>query len=199
MQGKIQLIVGLGNPGAEYEETRHNAGAWLIERFIAQLGSPSLHSEKKFHGLYGKALIGVHDCHLLQPTTFMNHSGQAIQAITQFYKIDTQHVLVVHDDLDLPPGVARLKRDGGHGGHNGLRDAIHHLKNKNFLRLRIGIGHPGHRDHVTDYVLKRPSRMDYDKILQAIDRAIAVLPLIVAGEIEKATHQLHSQSDTLKE
>lgn len=192
MSTPIQLIVGLGNPGREYEQTRHNAGAWLVER-IAKQENLTLRLEKKFFGAIGKISLGSQDCLLLIPNTYMNLSGQATQAVANFYRIEPQAILVVHDELDLLVGTARLKQGGGDGGHNGLRDITARLNSKDYWRLRIGIGHPGHRDRVHDYVLSKPSHSDHDQILTAIDNAISVLPQFVSGEHQKATQQLHTQ------
>ena len=151
----IQLIVGLGNPGAQYEDTRHNAGFWFVEQLARAYGG-SLQPEKKFFGYAARITIGGQDVRLLTPSTFMNRSGQAVNAIATFYKIPPQAILVAHDELDHPPGIGRLKQGGGHGGHNGLRDIISSLgNNKDFCRLRIGIGHPGNSKAVVNYVLKK--------------------------------------------
>lgn len=192
MNTPIELIVGLGNPGNEYEDTRHNAGAWFIET-IAEDSNTNLRTETKFKGLYGKAYIDGHDCHLLLPTTFMNLSGEAVQAIARFYKINPKNILVVHDELDLDPGDVKLKFDGGHGGHNGLRSIVSHLNTKGFHRLRLGIGHPGNSKDVVDYVLKRPSKHDQQLIVQAIDDAIRILPDVLTGNIQKAMKALHTK------
>ena len=151
-QNAIKLIVGLGNPSAEYEKTRHNAGAWFAVK-ISELFNATLRPEKKFQGNVGTVKIGADECRLMIPSTFMNLSGQAIKAIMTYYKLSNGSLLVAHDDLDLPAGTVKLKFNGGHGGHNGLRDIINHLGTQNFYRLRLGIGHPGHRDKVHDYVL----------------------------------------------
>ncbi|WP_020210862.1 aminoacyl-tRNA hydrolase [Gilvimarinus chinensis] len=193
MDTPVQLIVGLGNPGTEYDRTRHNAGADLVSELARQAGT-SLSPEKKFYGDTARISLGSRQVHLLIPTTFMNRSGQAIGALAQFYKIEPEAILVAHDELDLNPGVVRLKIGGGHGGHNGLRDTISALgNNKNFARIRIGIGHPGHASKVTGHVLKRAGSAEQQLIDDAIDRAIDVLPLAVKGEWNKAMHQLHSQ------
>lgn len=193
MDTPVQLIVGLGNPGAEYDRTRHNAGADLVSELARQAGT-SLSPEKKFYGDTARITLGSRQVHLLIPTTFMNRSGQAIGALAQFYKIEPEAILVAHDELDLNPGVVRLKIGGGHGGHNGLRDTISALgNNKNFARIRIGIGHPGHASKVTGHVLKRAGSAEQQLIDDAIDRVIDVLPLAVKGEWNKAMHQLHSQ------
>jgi PTH1 family peptidyl-tRNA hydrolase len=187
----IQLIAGLGNPGPEYERTRHNAGFWFVDALARQRGD-SLRHENRFHGEAGRIARDDHECRVLKPLTFMNRSGQAVSALAKFYRIPPESILVVHDELDLPPGTARLKKGGGHGGHNGLRDIISALGGNGFLRLRLGIGHPGHRDDVVDYVLRKASREDEGLIEQAIDDALAVVPLLLAGEVERAMHQLHS-------
>lgn len=186
----IKLIVGLGNPGAEYAETRHNVGAWFTEA-LAKQNQQTLRLEKKFHGLVATTHIDEHKCYILQPTTYMNESGQAVNAICKFYKIQPTEILVAHDELDFPPGQVRIKQDGGHGGHNGLRDLINHLHGNVFYRLRIGIGHPGHKDRVTPYVLGRPSNTDRQLIEQTIDDSLRILPDIMQGEIEKAMRYLH--------
>ena len=191
----IQLIVGLGNPGREYEDTRHNAGAWLVEQLARSLGC-ALAPEAKFFGLTGRACLGGHDIKLLIPTTFMNRSGQAVVAMAGFYKIAPANILVVHDELDLLPGAARLKLGGGHGGHNGLRDIMAQLPKDggkgDFHRLRLGIGHPGSADKVVGYVLGKPSSDDRIAIDRAIDAALDALPLAVAGEWPRAMNQLHA-------
>lgn len=189
----IKLIVGLGNPGPQYQDTRHNAGAWFVEQ-IAREAQVQLKPESKFHGLAGKALIANQSVHLLIPTTFMNRSGAAVQAICQFYKINVDEVLVAHDELDFETGICKLKIAGGHGGHNGLRDIIQKFGgNKNFNRLRIGIGHPGDKSQVHNYVLKAPSATDKLKIQQSLDDASRCQDLIVTGELEKAMNALHTQ------
>ncbi|MBS0359297.1 MAG: aminoacyl-tRNA hydrolase [Proteobacteria bacterium] len=191
MKTKIELIVGLGNPGPEYENTRHNAGAWLVEA-IAKHFNVTLRLEKKFHAHIGEMKHNDHICRLLIPTTFMNLSGKPIASVAHFYKLKPQSILVAHDDLDLPVGTIKLKVDGGHGGHNGLRDTIDHLQSPQFARARLGIGHPGHQSQVHDYVLHKPSISDAKKIHQAIDACIDQLPLILHGDMAKAMNHLHS-------
>ncbi|WP_430459925.1 aminoacyl-tRNA hydrolase [Thalassolituus sp. LLYu03] len=192
MSNSIQLIVGLGNPGAEYENTRHNAGAWLVER-LARSEGVRLSPEKKFYGHVGKARIKGEDCWLLIPTTFMNLSGQAVQALASFYRIPAENILVVHDELDMPAGQARFKTGGGHGGQNGLRDIISKLgNNPNFHRLRVGIGHPGDKSKVTGHVLGKPSQAEQKAMDDAIDEALRVLPDAVSGDMAKAMNRLHS-------
>jgi len=192
MTTPIQLIVGLGNPGPEYDKTRHNAGAWFIHTIAEQEGI-QLRPESKFKGLHALFNCCGHPCRLLLPSTFMNLSGQSVRAIAGFYKIPPEAMLIAHDELDLSPGTARLKFDGGHGGHNGLRDIINHLHTKLFHRLRLGIGHPGNSREVVDYVLKRPSKNEEQEVRHAIDDALHTLPDIVAGELQKAMKALHTQ------
>lgn len=187
----VQLIVGLGNPGPRYDRTRHNAGFWFLDALAAQYRC-ELKSESRFQGAIGRCTIAGQDCRLLRPDTFMNHSGRSIAAVARFYRIPPEAILVAHDELDLDPGVVRLKRGGGHGGHNGLRDAIAQLGSKDFLRLRIGIGHPGHKDQVVDYVLQKPSPDDRIAIERAIDRALEVVPEVISGDLERAMNRLHA-------
>lgn len=187
------MIVGLGNPGPQYANTRHNAGAWLLEK-VADQAKKTLVKDSKFHGLSSRINISGQDVHLLIPTTFMNLSGQAVTAMARFYKIPADAILIVHDELDLPPGTARFKTGGGHGGHNGLRDIISCMGNeKNFHRLRIGVGHPGDSKNVANYLTeKKPSAKERTLIDAAIDEAISVLPKIVSGDTAAAMNQLHS-------
>lgn len=191
----IQLIVGLANPGKEYENTRHNAGAWFVQS-LADYANINLKPTTKFQGLHGQANLHGQQCHLIIPTTYMNHSGQAVKALANYYKVSPENILIAHDDIDLPVGTVRLKLDGGDGGHNGLRDIVRHLGTKKFHRLRIGVGRPargGGGGDVVDYVLKNPSKADRQKIDDALARADQVLPLLVDGEIEKAMQQLHTE------
>jgi len=187
----IKLIVGLGNPGPKYDQTRHNAGFWFLDALANEFHAV-LRAENKFHGEVAKSHIKGEDVWLLKPDTFMNLSGQSIAALTHFYKISPEQVLVVHDELDLPPGTARLKRGGGHGGHNGLRDTIVKLGSKDFARLRIGIGHPGDKSKVHDYVLKQASRDDQIEIDIAIRHAVDVVAEIVTGDMDAAMNRLHT-------
>lgn len=189
--GEIKLIAGLGNPGREYEGTRHNAGFWWVNEF-AHAHQFVFRAENKFHGLSAHGLMHGREIFLLKPQTFMNVSGRAVGALAQFYKIEPQHILVVHDELDLQPGSIKLKLGGGHGGHNGLKDIIAHLGTRDFWRLRIGIGHPGERADVSDYVLNPPRREEADLIEQAMRRAQDVSHLIVDGKLEAAMLKLHS-------
>jgi len=186
----IALIVGLGNPGTEYQDTRHNAGFWFVDA-VARKYNVSLKAEKKFQGEAGRFTLNGQDIWLLKPQTFMNLSGQSVQALAQFYKITLDSILVVHDELDLDPGTIRLKMGGGHGGHNGLRDISSRMGNE-FMRLRIGIGHPGDKSRVTGHVLNKVSTDDRIDIERAIDRALDVLPTIIAGEMQKAMTELHT-------
>lgn len=188
----IKLIAGLGNPGNEYRGTRHNAGADFVEELARRCGS-SLQPESKFFGLTGRVTLSGHDLRLLIPTTFMNLSGKSVAAMVGFFKIAPENILIAYDELDIPPGSARFKQGGGLGGHNGLRDIVPALGNKqNFHRLRIGIGHPGHASKVTGYVLGAPSQADRERIDASIDAAIAALPLLLDGDSTKAMTRLHS-------
>lgn len=190
----ISMIAGLGNPGSDYRGTRHNAGADFVEALARQHGA-TLQAESRFFGLTARIQCAGHDLRLLIPTTFMNRSGQAVAAMASFYKVAPEAILVAHDELDIPPGTARFKRGGGHGGHNGLRDIVSCLGNSNsFARLRVGIGHPGHASRVTGYVLGRPTAMEREKIDASIDAAIDALPFLLAGEDTRAMTQLHSFS-----
>jgi PTH1 family peptidyl-tRNA hydrolase len=186
------MIVGLGNPGPQYEATRHNAGFWFVEA-LARRQLADLRKESKFKGWVARTIIDGNTLWLLMPDTFMNRSGQAAQVLANFYKIPVEQILVVHDELDLPPGTARLKQGGGHGGHNGLRDLIEKLGSKDFYRLRIGIGHPGHKSQVHNYVLNRPPEDERISMERTIDDALAVMPLILQGEWQKAMNELHSK------
>jgi PTH1 family peptidyl-tRNA hydrolase len=191
-QPPIQLIIGLGNPGPEYEQTRHNAGFWFVDEIVRQYHS-DFRNESKFSGQVSRPNVAGKDVWLLKPGTYMNLSGQAAQAMMNFYKLKPQDILVVHDELDLEPGVIRLKQGGGHGGHNGLRDLIQKLGSKEFNRLRVGIGHPGNKNQVTDYVLKRAAKEDVQKIQHGLDLAIGIIPRLLQGEFEKAMNELHSK------
>jgi len=188
----IKLIVGLGNPGPKYSETRHNAGFWFVDDLASQYRERFL-PEKKFHGEVARINIEGSDIWLLKPETYMNRSGLAVVSLASFYKIPPESILVAHDEIDLKAGTARLKCGGGHGGHNGLRDIVSHLGTKDFQRLRIGVDHPGSKDLVVDYVLRRPDQKDRQAIEESINDALRVMPKIAAGEWEKAVHQLHSR------
>jgi PTH1 family peptidyl-tRNA hydrolase len=192
----IRLIVGLGNPGAKHESDRHNAGFWFIDRLASQ-HKQLLQPEKRFLGKAAKIQVEGQDIHLLTPDTYMNLSGESVGPLCRFHKITPQEVLVVHDELDLKPGMARLKQGGGNGGHNGLKDIQSHLSSPQFWRLRFGIGHP--RDlpgdkakmDVADYVLKKPSSEEQSKIDQAIDKALRTLPLFIKGDVQNAMQAIH--------
>lgn len=187
----IKIIVGLGNPGDQYSQTRHNVGVWFVEAYAHFLNQKFVF-EKKFKGQISSINTDHSDCWLLLPATFMNQSGQSVGALAKFYKIQPSEILVVHDELDFSVGTVRLKKGGGSGGHNGLKDIVAHLNSSDFYRLRIGIGHPGNAREVIDYVLKNPSKMDR----QVIDHKIAdVLPLmsdLLAGKTEKFMKTLHT-------
>ncbi len=187
----LRLLVGLGNPGADYSRTRHNAGFWFIDA-LAQCEGARWGYEAKLHGEAAKLVVANQPLWLLKPSTFMNKSGLSVTAALRYYKIEPEQAMLAHDDLDLPPGTARLKFDGGHGGQNGLRDTIEHLGHGRFHRLRIGIGHPGSKDRVTPWVLGRPSISDENEIIDSIARATDALPLAVAGQFERAMSQLHT-------
>ncbi|MBL4647501.1 MAG: aminoacyl-tRNA hydrolase [Gammaproteobacteria bacterium] len=187
----LKLIVGLGNPGVDYAATRHNAGAWFVEQLAARC-AVTLQAERKFHGLVARALVAEHDCRLLVPTTYMNNSGQAVAAISNFYKIDPGEILIAHDELDFSAGVVKLKNGGGHGGHNGLHDIFNH-KGKQFSRLRIGIGKPTNSKQTADYVLKRPSKSEQALIDDALAEVLALMPLIMSGDIANAMKELHTK------
>lgn len=192
MEAPVELIVGLGNPGPNYQRTRHNAGADLVLALAKSL-SVELKHESKFFGDSAKTIIANRTVRLLVPSTFMNLSGKSIGALANFYQIAPENILIVHDELDLAPGTARFKKGGGHGGHNGLRDSIKCLGNSNaFARLRIGIGHPGQANQVADYVLKKASPSDQQLITNSIDHALRHLPTAVEGQWEKAMTALHS-------
>ena len=187
----IQLVAGLGNPGAKYEQTRNNAGFWFVDE-IARQYKTLFKSESKYKSEVARCSIAGNDCRLHKPMDFMTRSGLPVASLAAFYQIPRSSILIVHDDLDLPPGTVKLKRGGGHGGHNGLRDLNPHLGGNDFLRLRIGIGHPGHRDDVVGYVLKNALRDERAVIDQAIDEAVKVLPDILSGDFDKAMKELHT-------
>lgn len=184
----ISLVIGLGNPGVRYAATRHNAGFFLIDG-LAKKAGVQFFPEKKFQGY--SCRLSQNGCRLFKPDTFMNHSGQAAGNLVRFYQIPLEQVLVAHDELDLPPGAARLKRGGGHGGHNGLRSLIQHFGGGAFSRLRLGIGHPGEKTQVADYVLRPPVYEESIALENAIEAALQVMPLILEGEWARAMNQLH--------
>jgi PTH1 family peptidyl-tRNA hydrolase len=194
LSARIELIVGLGNPGRDYADTRHNAGFWFVDTIARKFGG-SFKADRKFQGEVARSVIDGKEIWLLKPDTYMNLSGQSVLALMQFYKIDLANILVVHDDLDLPAGVARLKQGGGHGGHNGLRDISQRCGGNGFQRLRLGIGHPGDKSRVTDHVLSKVSSDDRRAIETAIADAMDVLPLVIAGEFPKAMNTLHTNDN----
>ncbi|WP_354668631.1 aminoacyl-tRNA hydrolase [Pseudoalteromonas sp. C2R02] len=188
----IQMLVGLANPGPEYAKTRHNAGAWFIEQ-IAHRYNCTLKHDPKYHGLTGKVIIQNQEFKLLIPTTFMNLSGKSVGSLANFFKIPVENILVAHDELDLDPGTAKLKKGGGHGGHNGLKDIISKMANKkDFMRLRIGIGHPGHREQVTGWVLGKAPQSEQELMDAAIDEAVRCLEILAKDGVLKAQNRLHS-------
>lgn len=188
----IKLIVGLGNPTAEYEHTRHNAGFWFIDE-LAWQWKAQLKSEKKFHGDIARVAQPQGDVWLLKPDTYMNLSGKAVAALAQFYKIQPEEILVVHDELDIPCGQIRYKLGGGNGGHNGLKDIQAKLGTPNFYRLRLGIGHPGDRNLVVGFVLSKPPASERQLIDNAIAKSLQAMPDIMAGDLEKTVRHLHSK------
>jgi PTH1 family peptidyl-tRNA hydrolase len=191
MTEHIRLIVGLGNPGKDYEKTRHNAGFWWVDA-IAERGKAAWKKETKFSGWTAKVSEGGQDFWLLKPSTYMNESGRSVSALLRFFRIEPAHMLVVHDELDLPPGTVKLKRGGGTGGHNGLTDIAEALDTKDFWRLRVGIGHPGHKDLVADYVLDRPRRAEMDAIGPPFERSLDLLPRLATGRMTDAMTWLHT-------
>ena len=189
MAGAIRLVVGLGNPGKEYERTRHNAGFWLLERYAQQAGV-ALRKDGKYQALVGR--LPDNGAWLVLPQSFMNASGRAVQMLAGFFKIAPAEILVVHDELDFSPGTAKMKQGGGIAGHNGLRDISQRLGSHDYWRLRLGIGHPGDRNAVVDYVLQKPSADERAGIDAAIGRGIEILPLCLAGDLQGAMQKLHS-------
>ena len=188
----IKLIVGLANPGNEYAQTRHNAGAWYVD-LLAQCYQQPLKNDPKFFGYSSRINIAGHDIRLLVPTTFMNLSGKAVQAMASFYQIKPEEILVAHDELDLNPGIAKFKFGGSHGGHNGLKDIASKLgNNPNFYRLRIGIGHPGDKNKVVGFVLNKPSKPEQELIDKAIDESARCTDILLSQSFEAAMNRLHS-------
>jgi len=186
------LVVGLGNPGNGYAETRHNVGFWFVDR-LAESGGARFRPESRFHGEIAELTVDGQRLRLLKPTTFMNLSGQAVAALARFYRVPAESILIVHDDLDLPAGEVRVKVGGGHGGHNGLRDIVSRLGSRDFVRLRFGIGHPGHREGVTGHVLSRPAADERAALNDALDSALAELPQFVRGDWQAAMLHLHGR------
>lgn len=188
----LKVIVGLGNPGPKHDSDRHNAGVIFLHHLCKSYGG-TLCGESKFFGEFGSISVDGHEIKLLFPTTFMNHSGKSVSALCKFFKIEPQHLLVAYDEIDFDVGVTRFKDGGGHGGHNGIRDIISALGGQNgFYRLRIGVGHPGHKSMVANYVLSPPSRTEAQIIMSGIEEAIRVIPKAVAGEWEDAMKLLHT-------
>ena len=191
---EIRLIVGLGNPGKEYEKTRHNAGFWWVDA-IAEGKRATWKRETKFSGYTTRVEEGGREFTMLKPSTYMNESGRSVAALLRFYKIEPAAMLVVHDELDLPPGTVRLKRGGGTGGHNGLEDIVDALGTKDFWRLRVGIGHPGHEDQVADYVLDKARRAEQDAIDPPFERSFELLPKLASGRMQDAMTWLHTSPE----
>jgi peptidyl-tRNA hydrolase, PTH1 family len=191
----IRLIVGLGNPGPDYEQTRHNAGFWLVDNLANSLPGCRLQRESRYHALMAKTSIAGKEVWLLEPLTYMNRSGQSVGALARFFKINADEVLVVHDELDLAPGVVKMKKGGSSAGHNGLKDITAALGTPDYWRLRIGIGHPrtlGLQQQVADFVLHRPRKEEQSLIEESIDKSLRIVPLLVEGKFEAATMQLHT-------
>ena len=194
--GEISLIVGLGNPGNKYTDTRHNAGWWFLERPVSEYHF-DLKPEMRFQGLFSEFRIDQRVIRVLAPTTFMNHSGRSVAPCASYFRIESKQILVVHDEIDLEPGVCRLKFGGGHGGHNGLRDIGKSLDTADFVRLRIGVGHPQYASLVTSHVLSRPDTHDLASINRSMEQAIQVMNLVISGQLERAMHQLHTVDPSL--
>jgi len=190
-ENEMRLVVGLGNPGSQYEKTRHNVGFWLVNA-LAEKYSCSFKHEPKFKGLLSTVDISKHECKLFMPMTFMNLSGEAVRKIVIFYKIPVESILVIHDELDFLPGVMRLKKGGGANGHNGVQNIIDHLNNNNFWRLRIGIGKPSFKEDMVNYVTSSPNKSETKQIHNAIDQAIEIIPNLILGNFAKAMQDLHS-------
>ena len=193
MGAPYQLLVGLGNPGVRYEATRHNAGAWLLER-VAERHASGFKSTPRCFGSVADAEVDGTRVRLFRPHTFMNHSGRAVAAVAGFYKVPVERILIAHDEIDLPAGTVRLKRGGGHGGHNGLRDIVPRLPGPEFSRIRVGVGHPGCKEQVVGYVLDRPSPAERSEIDDAIERVVDDIARIVGGDLEGAMNSLHRRA-----
>ncbi len=191
----IKLFVGLGNPGPEYEATRHNAGFWWVDALARELKT-GLTMDKGYHGLMARTTVHGHTVWLLQPQTFMNLSGKSVASLARFFKIVPQEILVAHDELDIAPGQVKLKFGGSHAGHNGLRDIHGQLGSGDYWRLRLGVGHPGNKEDVVNWVLKKPSLDHRIAIDQCIDRSLKALPAFLAGDMEKATLLVHTSKPT---
>jgi len=197
---EVFLIIGLGNPGSNYSQTRHNAGFWfldaLFQKIGAEVGDARFRLQAKVSAEVCRVRIYSKDCIFAKPVVFMNLSGQAVRALVDYYEVRTENLLVAYDDLDLPPGTIRLKKGGGHGGHNGMRDIFRHLDNTDFLRLRIGIGHPGFKDAVSGYVLSRATADQEQQIMHSIGDAIGVMHDLLAGNVSKAMKDLHTGDES---
>lgn len=188
---QLRLIAGLGNPGPDYSATRHNAGFWFVDRLAAER-QIRFAPEKRFFGELARLSAPGVDCRLFKPAVFMNESGRALQAVAAYFEIASEEMLIIHDEIDLEAGTIRLKKGGGHGGHNGLRDISEKLGGGNCLRLRIGVGHPGDKSRVTPHVLSRPAAAETALIDEAIERGMGIMPLLFAGELERAMTRLHT-------
>lgn len=191
----IRLIVGLGNPGPEYEQTRHNAGFWFVDNLAHRVNAPALKKESRFQAMAARVRIAGQDIWLMEPQTFMNLSGRAVGALARFYRIPVEEILVVHDELDIAPGVARLKKGGSTGGHRGLNDIVSAMGSQDFWRLRLGIGHPrttNPKMAVIDYVLQRPGNEEQNLINESIERGLEVIPLVCEGRYDVAMKDLHT-------
>lgn len=193
MSSPLTLLVGLGNPGSEYDRTRHNAGVWWINA-LSNHGGIHFKVDSRHHASHGLFSIGTFDCRLAIPLTYMNESGQAVQALQQYYKISPQQILIIHDDIDLPAGHIRFKQGGGTGGHNGLKSIEQHLNTRSFNRLRIGVGHPGDRDAVKHYVLKPPNLSDQNTIDECIQYSLNYIEPLLSGQFEYVMQQLHKKA-----
>lgn len=191
MSTSIQMVVGLGNPGRQYEGNRHNTGFWFVDLLARRYGG-EFKQESRFHGAVCRIHVGGNECWLLKPSTYMNRSGQSVSSLAKYFKLDPSQILVAHDELDMLAGEVRLKHDGGHAGHNGLRDIISAISSKEFWRLRIGIDHPGDRNMVVDYVLGNPSRDDVIAIESCLDRAADLFPKLLSGEYQAVMNELHA-------
>ncbi|MCZ8076448.1 MAG: aminoacyl-tRNA hydrolase [Paucibacter sp.] len=191
----IRLFVGLGNPGAEYEDTRHNAGFWWVDQLARKLGA-TLQAERNYYGLCAR-VNSAPGCDgpiwLLQPMTYMNLSGKSVAALARFFKIAPEEILAIHDELDLVPGEMKFKQGGGNGGHNGLKDMQAQLGSANFWRLRLGIGHPGHKGEVAAYVLRKPPLSEREAVQDCIDKSLATVELMLAGQMDKALAKIHAK------
>ena len=188
----MKLVAGLGNPGADYSTTRHNAGFWFVDR-LAEKHQVSFTAQKKFSGEIARIRAPGIDCLLFKPATYMNSSGRAVRAVADYYRIEPAGILVVHDEIDLEAGVIRLKQGGGHGGHKGLRDISETLGDQEYLRLRIGVSHPGDKTRVLAHVLGKPDSGDTALINNALQKGVEIFPLLCAGDLDKAMTRLHTQ------